>query len=82
MIKDTKQIGKKKAAKCGLIIMSLKYFKKAPNLIMQIIGLSLFLLANHNFFTFYYVSFAAMWIQYQIYKFKNEPIVKDTLLQQ
>lgn len=65
-----------------LIIMSLKYFKKAPNLIMQIIGLSLFLLANHNFFTFYYVSFAAMWIQYQIYKFKNEPIVKDTLLQQ
>ena len=39
---------------------------------MQSIALSLFLLANHNFFTFYYVSFAAMWIQYQIEVAKND----------
>ena len=39
---------------------------------MQIIALSLFLMANHNFFTFYYVSFAAMWIQYQIELAKKE----------
>ncbi|MFK7833398.1 MAG: O-antigen ligase family protein [Winogradskyella sp.] len=49
-----------------LIYKSIVYFNKKPNLIMQMIGLSLFLMANHNFFTFYYVSFAAMWIQYQI----------------
>ena len=59
--------------------MSLFYFNKEPNLIMQTIALSLFLMANHNFFSFYYVSFAAMWIQYQIelvrknekYEFEN-----------
>ena len=50
-----------------LMTMSFVYFNKKPNLIMQIIALSMFLLANHNFFGFYYVSFAAMWIQYQIY---------------
>jgi O-antigen ligase len=54
-----------------LMFWSLFYFNKAPNLIMQFIALALFLMANHNFFTFYYVSFAAMWIQYQIYFYKN-----------
>jgi hypothetical protein len=55
-----------------LMFWSAFYFKKAPNLIMQIIALSLFLMANHNFFIFYYVSFSAMWIQYQIYNLKND----------
>ena len=55
-----------------LMVMSFVYFNKKPNLIMQTIALSMFLLANHNFFTFYYVSFAAMWIQYQIYVAKTE----------
>jgi O-antigen ligase len=55
-----------------LIVMSIIYFTRKPNLIMQMIGLSLFLMANHNFFTFYYVSFAAMWIQYQIHIAKSE----------
>ena len=55
-----------------LLVMSIFYFNKKPNLIMQSIALSLFLLANHNFFTFYYVSFAAMWIQYQIEVAKND----------
>ncbi|MBU2928367.1 O-antigen ligase family protein [Winogradskyella psychrotolerans] len=55
-----------------LIVMSIIYFNKKPNLIMQMIGLSLFLMANHNFFTFYYVSFAAIWIQYQIYQLRND----------
>ena len=60
-----------------LIVMSIVYFNKKPNLIMQIIALSLFLMANHNFFTFYYVSFAAMWIQYQIEVAKNEEEFDD-----
>jgi O-antigen ligase len=61
-----------------LLAMSLIYFSKKPNLIMQTIALSLFLLANHNFFTFYYVSFAAMWIQYQIELVKNDDVVVET----
>ncbi|MDY2586652.1 O-antigen ligase family protein [Winogradskyella aquimaris] len=60
-----------------LNVMSIVYFNKKPNLIMQIIALSLFLMANHNFFTFYYVSFAAMWIQYQIEVAKNEDEVNE-----
>ena len=55
-----------------LLAMSLLYFKKKPNLIMQAIALSLFLMANHNFFGFYFVSFAAMWIQYQIHLCKQD----------
>jgi O-antigen ligase len=51
-----------------LYYWSIIFFKRSPNLIMQTIALSIFLLANHNFFSFYYVTFAAMWIQYQIYK--------------
>lgn len=42
------------------------YFKYAPNLIMQTIAVSVFLLANHNFFNFYYITFAVMWIQHQL----------------
>jgi O-antigen ligase len=65
-----------------LIVMSIIYFNKKPNLIMQMIGLSLFLMANHNFFTFYYVSFAAMWTQYQIYLIKenNDEILLEESL--
>lgn len=55
-----------------LFFESFMFFKKAPYLIMQTISLSIFLLANHNFFTFYYMTFAAMWIQYQIYKLNIE----------
>ena len=54
-----------------LFYWSILYFKEKPNLIMQTIALSMFLLANHNFFTFYFVSFTAMWIQYQIYTLKQ-----------
>jgi hypothetical protein len=62
-----------------LIVMSINYFKSRPNLIMQTIALSMFLLANHNFFTFYYVSFAAMWIQYQIEDAKKEKENNESL---
>ena len=51
-----------------LLFKSLVFFKESPYLIMQTISLSVFLLANHNIFNFYYMSFAAFWIQYQIYK--------------
>jgi O-antigen ligase len=49
-----------------LFYWSIKLFKIAPNLLMQTIGLAFFLLANHNFFNFYYITFLTMWIQYQI----------------
>ncbi|WP_179347758.1 O-antigen ligase family protein [Winogradskyella pacifica] len=55
-----------------LFFKSYVFFKEAPFLIMQTISLSVFLLANHNFFTFYYMTFASMWIQYQIYKLNNQ----------
>ncbi|WP_370391196.1 O-antigen ligase family protein [uncultured Winogradskyella sp.] len=51
-----------------LFYKSFRLFDEAPFLIMQTIALAVFLLANHNFFTFYYMVFTAMWIQYQIYK--------------
>jgi O-antigen ligase len=50
------------------------YFKYAPNLIMQTIALSVFLLANHNFFNFYYITFALMWIQSQLKVQKNNTL--------
>ncbi|MCA0153003.1 O-antigen ligase family protein [Winogradskyella vincentii] len=61
-----------------LFVMSLFYFNKKPHLIMQLIALAMFLMANHNFFTFYYVSFAAMWIQGQIELIRvNEKFVNE-----
>lgn len=54
-----------------LLYQSLILFDKAPNLLMQSIGLSIFLLANHNFFNFYYITFLAMWIQSQIILIKR-----------
>lgn len=54
-----------------LFFKSFIHFKAAPYLIMQTISLAVFLLANHNFFTFYYMTFAAMWIQYQLFKLDN-----------
>tara|TARA_R110002096_G_scaffold251769_1_gene444699 strand:+ start:4490 stop:5590 length:1101 start_codon:yes stop_codon:yes gene_type:complete len=55
-----------------LTYWSIYFFKLEPNLIMQTIALAMFLLANHNFFTFYFVTFCAMWIQYQIEVQKKE----------
>ncbi|WP_100615833.1 O-antigen ligase family protein [Confluentibacter citreus] len=50
------------------------YFKLAPHLIMQTIALFMFLLANHNFFNFYYITFCTMWIQYQLLVLKNNKL--------
>jgi O-antigen ligase len=55
-----------------LFFKSYTFFKEAPYLIMMNISLSVFLLANHNFFTFYYMTFSAMWIQYAIAKLDSE----------
>ncbi len=60
-----------------LFYWSIYYFKEKPNLIMQTIALAMFLLANHNFFTFYFVSFTAMWIQYQIYASKQALVLDN-----
>ncbi len=54
-----------------LFYWGIYFFKETPYLIMQTIALSVFLLANHNFFNFYYLTFAAMWIQYQIVEQKH-----------
>lgn len=55
-----------------LLYNSFKLFKLAPNLLMQSIAISIFLLANHNFFNFYYITFLAMWIQYQISIYRQD----------
>ena len=59
-----------------MMYWGLVLFKYAPNIIMHTIALSLFLLANHNFFNFYYIAFATMWIQSQINDFKE---IKDKI---
>ena len=59
-----------------LIYWSIYHFNTIPYLIMQTIALTIFLLANHNFFSFYYVTFAAMWIQYQILE-QNQILFND-----
>lgn len=51
---------------------SVKLFKISPNLLMQSIAISIFLMANHNFFNFYYITLQAMWIQYQISTLEEE----------
>lgn len=64
-----------------LFYWSVIFFRTNPNLIMQTVALSLFLLTDHNFFTFYHVMFVAMWIQYQIHfnrkelNFRNDHIL-------
>jgi O-antigen ligase len=63
-----------------LFYWSIYFFKQVPNLIMQTIALAMFLLANHNFFTFYFVTFTAMWIQYQIYKEKTHSSIEEKQL--
>ena len=55
---------------------SYRLFNRSPNLIMQTISLSMFLLANHNFFNYYFITFAAMWIHYQINE-QRELIIND-----
>lgn len=55
-----------------LIYKGIILFKLAPNILMQAIGLSVFLLANHNFFNFYYITFLTMWLQYQIILYDNQ----------
>lgn len=68
-----------------LFYWSIFFFKRVPYLVLQTIALAFFLLANHNFFIFYFVSFTAMWIQYQIveqkeFLYNNEnPIDNDTI---
>lgn len=52
------------------------YFREAPNILMQSIGLSVFLLANHNFFNFYYITMITMWLHYQLMEHKKSKKVK------
>lgn len=59
-----------------LFYWSFILFKTKPFLLMQTIALSLFLLSNHNFFDFYYLTFATMWIQHKI--IKNRQNLKES----
>ncbi|WP_190808457.1 O-antigen ligase [Flagellimonas sp. S3867] len=51
-----------------LLIRSFKVFKQEPHLFLLMICLSMFLLTNHNFFNFYYITFLTMWTQFEIDK--------------
>lgn len=55
-----------------LIYWSIRYFKDKPFLFMQTLALSLYLMSNHTFFDSYYLTFTAMWIQFQIVNHKKE----------
>lgn len=51
-------------------------FKSKPHLLMMLLGLSLFLMTNHNFLTSNYSLFILMWIHVEIKKdlsFNNKP---------
>ncbi|UOY06091.1 O-antigen ligase family protein [Muricauda sp. SCSIO 64092] len=61
------------------LFWSIRLFSKAPNLVMQYIALSVFLMANHNFFNFFYILFCAMWLQIQINKNKESIYVNKTV---
>ncbi|VXC03327.1 O-antigen ligase family protein [Maribacter litoralis] len=49
-------------------------FLKKPYLLLMIVSLDLFLLANHNFFDSGYVLFFIMWLQIQLNKNENSTI--------
>lgn len=51
-----------------LLIRSFGVFKDEPHLFLLMICLSMFLLTNHNFFNFYYITFLTMWTQFEISK--------------
>lgn len=63
-----------------LFYWSIYFFKTHPYLIMQIIALAVFLLTDHNFFVNYFMTFVAMWIQYQIIAQKKLRHTNETLL--
>ncbi|MBU2996742.1 O-antigen ligase family protein [Cellulophaga baltica] len=56
----------------NFLISGIRYFKIAPNILMQSIALILFLMAAHNYFILYYILFISMWIQYNIKQNKEE----------
>ena len=51
-----------------LLIKSFKSFREKPYLFMMSIGLVLFLLTNHNYFTAYYLLLYSMWIYIELQK--------------
>ncbi|WP_108424729.1 O-antigen ligase family protein [Flagellimonas amoyensis] len=54
-----------------MLVLSLRLFNHAPNLLMQSIGLFFFLMASHVFFTHAFILFISMWIQNQIEQKKH-----------
>lgn len=64
-----------------LLYWSIYFFKKTPFLIMQTIALAVYSLTDHNFFVNYFMTFIAMWIQYQIVvqkklRYNNEDLIE------
>ncbi|WP_418501164.1 O-antigen ligase family protein [Flagellimonas sp.] len=64
-----------------LLFKGVTLFKIAPNILMQAIAISIFLLANHNFFNFYYITFLAMWLQYQVIIYNDKQLAMNENLQ-
>lgn len=55
-----------------LLYMGAVLFTKKTYILMMTIGLFLFLLTNHNYFTAYYLIFISMWILTEIKQYSNE----------
>lgn len=51
-----------------LFIKSFQIFRQKPYLFLMSIGLVLFLMTNHNYFTAYYLLFYSMWIYIELQK--------------
>ncbi|UII79912.1 O-antigen ligase [Flagellimonas sp. CMM7] len=65
-----------------MLYKGLLLYRLAPNILMQGIGISVFLMANHNFFNFYYITFLSMWLQHQIITYdKKVNSTNNNLLQ-
>ncbi len=57
-----------------LFISSIRLFPVAPNLMMQVFVLILFLAVSHIYFTHHFILMISMWIQYQVKQKKLEPV--------
>tara|TARA_R110000765_G_scaffold168384_3_gene273403 strand:+ start:20026 stop:21201 length:1176 start_codon:yes stop_codon:yes gene_type:complete len=65
----------------SLLKKSYGYFKQIPHVLMMLLGLSLFLLTNHNFFTTDYSLMFLLWLHIQISKEIEDSKIPTLVLQ-
>ena len=61
----------------SILKKGVQVFKKKPHILMMVLALALFLMANHTFFNFYYQTFIAMWIYSEAYS-SNKTLTFDS----